>query len=206
MALVETLGVSKLDVGDIRRWVARRRIVISIVCFTALIVFNLVVLGVRPQHPFAFTSLSNLGLLLILGGLGIRSWSAGTLHKKDELTTVGPYALIRNPLYVGSFMMMYGFSLLLNDWLAVLFIALPLTGLYWSQVLIEERNLEKWHPEQWPVYASRTPRFIPFRYNSSWNLGWSAAQWLRNREYQAILGATLGIVGMCLLHWIWWPA
>ena len=37
-------------------------------------------------------------------GLWIRGWSAGTIHKDEELTTTGPYAFARNPLYVGSFL------------------------------------------------------------------------------------------------------
>jgi protein-S-isoprenylcysteine O-methyltransferase Ste14 len=202
MAFVKPMRSSLVNVDAIRRWIARRRIAITIVSFTLLVAFNLLVLDVQPQHPFAFTPLSNLGLFLIACGLAVRSWSAGTLHKHDALTTVGPYALIRNPLYVGSFLMMYGFALLLNDWLAVVFIAIPLTCLYWSQVLIEERNLAKRHPEQWVTYSASTPRFLPYRYKASWRNGWSLAQWLRNREHQAILGAVLGIAGICFLDWL----
>ena len=36
-------------------------------------------------------------------GLAIRSWSAGFLIKDEKLTTDGPYALIRNPLYLVRF-------------------------------------------------------------------------------------------------------
>src|SRR5262245_55982943 len=67
--------------------------------------------------PHNLTNLSDLkvlfGLGLVLGGLALRSWAAGTLHKRRILTTTGPYGLVRHPLYVGSFMMMIGFCLLI---------------------------------------------------------------------------------------------
>lgn len=188
------------DLGFLRSWVARRRIAISIACFTALIVFNLAVLGRRPGNPLAIWEWNcGIGLALIVGGLAIRSWSAGTLVKIQELITAGPYALSRNPLYVGSFLMMYGFALIMSDWLSIAFIAGPMSVLYYFQVLNEEKYLAAIHPEQWGTYVKRTSRFVPLKFNSNWRSGWSTAQWLHNREYQAIFGATIGIVGLILL-------
>lgn len=189
------------DLGTIRAWVARRRITISIACFTALIVFNLAVLRRHPSNPLAIWQWnSGIGLALILAGLGIRSWSAGTLIKVQELITSGPYALSRNPLYVGSFLMMYGFALIMSDWLSIAFIAGPMSVLYYFQVLNEEKYLFALHPEQWQSYIKRTSRFIPFKFNSNWRNGWSLSQWLHNREYQAIVGAAVGIFGLYMLN------
>ena len=184
----------------LRKWMARRRIAISITCFTALIVFNLTILDTPPTSPLKLWIWnSGLGMALIIGGLAIRSWSAGTLHKHNQLTQVGPYALVRNPLYVGSFLMMYGFALIMSDWLSIAFIACPMSMLYYFQVLHEEKHLAKTFPNDWPQYTKRTPRFIPYRLNAKWRSGWSAAQWLRNREYQAILGAGLGVIGLIVM-------
>ncbi len=184
----------------VEKWVARRRITISITCFTTLIIFNLMVLGTPPTSPLKpWLWNSGLGLTLIVVGLAIRSWSAGTLHKYDALTTIGPYALVRNPLYVGSFLMMYGFAFIMSDWLSILFIAIPMSMLYFFQVINEEKHLASTFPTMWPAYCERTPRFIPYKLKSNWLSGWSTAQWLRNREYQAILGAGLGILGLIAL-------
>ncbi len=193
------------DLGFIRSWVARRRIAISIACFTALIVFNLAVLRRHPGNPLEFWQWNcGLGFGLILIGLAIRSWSAGTLVKVQELITSGPYALSRNPLYVGSFLMMYGFALIMLDWLSIAFIAGPMSVLYYFQVLNEEKYLAALHPEQWSKYIQQTSRFVPMKFNSNWRNGWSVAQWLRNREYQAIAGALLGIVGLVMLSSLGW--
>jgi len=184
----------------VKKWMARRRIAISITCFTVLVVFNLTVLGTPPTSPLKFWIWnSGLGMSLIIAGLAIRSWSAGTLHKYNHLTTIGPYALVRNPLYLGSFLMMYGFAFIMSDWLSILFIALPMSMLYYFQVVHEEKHLASTFPIMWPEYCQRTPRIIPYKLNSNCLSGWSGAQWLRNREYQAILGAGLGVLGLIAL-------
>ena len=49
-------------------------------------------------------------MLLLLGtplsvlGLLVRGWAAGSIDKDQELTTSGPYAYLRNPLYLGTFL------------------------------------------------------------------------------------------------------
>lgn len=193
------------DLGVIRSWFARRRIAISIACFTALIVYNLAILHRNPSNPLAIWQWNcGVGLLLILMGLAIRSWSAGTLVKVEELITSGPYSISRNPLYVGSFAMMYGFALIMSDWLSIAFIAGPMFVLYYFQVLNEEKYLAALHPEKWAAYCKETSRFVSLRVNSKWRNGWSFAQWAHNREYQAILGAVIGIIGLIVLSRSGW--
>jgi len=42
---------------------------------------------------------------LVAAGQSLRLWATGYLLKTDELTTAGPYAYLRHPLYVGSLLM-----------------------------------------------------------------------------------------------------
>ena len=112
---------------------------------------------------------------------------------------VGPYALVRNPLYVGSFLMMMGFCILCRDWPTMLFVAGPMSYLYWKQVRFEEENLSRAFPTQWREYVQRTPRFIPIRLSRAVWGGWALAQWRRNREYQAIAASLLGVLAV----WGW---
>ncbi len=60
----------------------------------------------RPWLP-AFGA----GALLCAGGLGVRIWSFGHLHKNQHLVTTGPYAHTRNPAYLGSALVMTGLFL-----------------------------------------------------------------------------------------------
>lgn len=53
-----------------------------------------------------------IGLGLILPGELLRIWACGHLIKNKRLTTTGPYAYVKNPLYVGTFLIMVGFCLL----------------------------------------------------------------------------------------------
>ncbi len=96
-------------------FLVRRRVPISIAVFGLLMIEDFF----RERSPT--TSLIGpiiarwLGLLSVLGGLTMRSWAAGFLTKSTELTMIGPYRLVRNPLYLGSFLMVVGICLLIGD-------------------------------------------------------------------------------------------
>ena len=65
------------------------------------------------------------GALVGLVGLALRAWAAGYLHKQEVLTVTGPYAYTRNPLYLGSMLIAFGFALASRSiWIAVLLAAL----------------------------------------------------------------------------------
>ncbi|MEP6960842.1 MAG: isoprenylcysteine carboxylmethyltransferase family protein, partial [Acidobacteriota bacterium] len=42
------------------------------------------------------------GLALALAGLLLRAWAAGHLEKNQALAESGPFAYVRNPLYIGT--------------------------------------------------------------------------------------------------------
>ena len=133
------------------------------------------------------------GTALVCIGLFCRSWAAGTLHKSAEVTNVGPYALVRNPLYVGSFMMMLGFCILMKDWLALAFVVGPLGLIYYNQIRVEEVNLAKWFGTDWERYTQTTGRILPTRLSRKILAGWSAEQWFKNREYNAFAVSCLAL-------------
>lgn len=177
-----------------------RRVAVSMTLFSLLAAVDLIVLERRPHdvlNPADPWAAAGLGLVLV--GLFIRSWAAGTLRKYRQLITAGPYAVARNPLYVGSFLMMAGFSTLLGDWLTLLLVMVPMIVLYGLAVRDEEQGLAQAFPDQWPDYAARVPRFLP---KLTWPTrdGWSFSQWRRNHEFNAWIGAAAGLVGLRA----WW--
>src|SRR3974390_2777160 len=52
-----------------------------------------------------------IGSLVAVPGILLRALASGHVKKNEELTTSGPYAYTRNPLYLGSLIMAVGFAL-----------------------------------------------------------------------------------------------
>jgi protein-S-isoprenylcysteine O-methyltransferase Ste14 len=180
----------------------RRRITLSVLLFGGLVLLDFWQ-GDEPRDVLALAQPAvALGWTSILLGLALRSWAAGTLRKQKVLATSGPYGLVRNPLYVGSFAMMLGFGLLVADWWVVPVLVGPVAWLYWRTVRSEEERLAELFPQQWPNYAASVGRFVPRR----WVVvrgEWSLRQWIANREYQAWLGTALALVALKLWRQ-WW--
>jgi protein-S-isoprenylcysteine O-methyltransferase Ste14 len=171
-------------------WLVYRRVRITLAIFVVLLAKN-VLEGTEPHGLFAYRDpIAVTGCMLIFAGLAIRSWSAGILRKNRELTTTGPYAIVRNPLYAGSFLIMCGFSTMISDLGNLVVVVGPTAGLYFLQVLHEERNLAKLFEGRWTEYSRSVPRFFPRSIPKSAFASWDATQWLGSREYNA-LGATL---------------
>lgn len=181
----------------------RRRIGVSAALFTTLVVCDVLLWKTRPCNLFDLTDPGTLpGELLLLTGLVLRTWAAGTLFKSKQLITGGPYQFVRNPLYIGSFLMMFGFAILLRDWLAIWVVLGPVLAMYLNKVQQEERYLAFHFPEAWSAYAEQTPRFVP-QWSGRPSLGgFSLRQWAQNREYQALAASLLGLVAL----WCWYQA
>ena len=76
--------------------------------------FGFAVLYVWLAQP---TSLSILaGGCLALPGLVMRGIASGHVTKNEQLTMSGPYAYVRNPLYLGSLVLAAGFAVAARSW------------------------------------------------------------------------------------------
>lgn len=180
-------------------FVVRRRILLSILLFGAMIAED-VAFGQKPRDVLDYRDpWAMLGVGLVVAGLALRSWATGILHKNSQLATTGPYRLIRNPLYVGSFAMMFGFCTLMGDLTNVAFVVGPVFLMYLLKVRQEEYYLSTHFPEQWIEYSSRTPRFVPRPARASLAADWRFSQWLDSREYQALGASLAAFVGL----WAW---
>lgn len=140
-------------------------------------------------------------------GLLLRGWSAGTIRKGETLTTSGPYAFVRNPLYVGSFLIGAGLALAGGSWLwLVLFLGFFVT-VYGPTVGAEAERLTERFGQRYVDYAARVPAFVPrltpFRAgDADLAASFTWAQYRRNREWEALLGAAGAYVALALrLAW-----
>jgi protein-S-isoprenylcysteine O-methyltransferase Ste14 len=149
----------------------------------------LLIISARPTR----TSLI-AGAIIAAIGLGIRAWASGYLRKNKELTTAGPYAHTRNPLYLGTFLLGTGVAVGAGAaWFVALFMALYLL-IYLPVMLAEAETLERLFPAEYEQYASRVPLFLPrvtpYRATSQPEAqrGFDLSQYLHHREYRALIG------------------
>lgn len=134
------------------------------------------------------------GLVLVLPGLWLRAYASGYVKKNAELTRTGPYAYTRNPLYLGSMAIAFGFAVAAGRWwLAVLLVGMFLL-IYWPTILSEEAFLRGAFPE-FGEYARRVPRLFPRLMpahfaGANGGMGrFSAERYRHHREYNASMGA-----------------
>ncbi len=101
------------------------------------------------------------GMGYVIAGLLIRLWSNGYAIKNDKLTTSGPYAFVRNPLYLGTFLICIGFCILLNmSWAGVAFIV-ALALVYYKTIGAEQGMLQEKFGESYKNYVAKVPAMIP---------------------------------------------
>jgi len=125
---------------------------------------------VRVWMPLAFVVVAvavrppawNLwGIPFIVVGEALRTWAAGHLVKDEELTVGGPYAHLRNPMYLGSLLSTAGFLAIVGDWrLAVAFGVIAL-AIYIPTVRQEEDYLRRMHGEMFDTYCRAVPGIMP---------------------------------------------
>src|SRR6266481_2218879 len=66
-----------------------------------------------------------IGCLIAAPGVWLHAIASGHVKKNAELTTTGPYAYTRNPLYLGSIIIALGFAVASrNLWIAIVIIVL----------------------------------------------------------------------------------
>jgi protein-S-isoprenylcysteine O-methyltransferase Ste14 len=128
------------------------------------------------------------GLPISLLGLMLRGWAAGHLAKNQKLATSGPFAYVRNPLYLGTLTTAAGLVVAAREVrLAVLFVAVFML-VYLPAIELEEQHLRAIFPG-YADYAARIDRFLPV---AKWALGerdaFSWALYRRNEEYKALGG------------------
>lgn len=142
-----------------------------------------------------WTSLA-VGLPISVMGLALRAWAAGHLEKNRTLAESGPYAYVRNPLYIGTLAVASGFVIASRQWVLALLFAAVFLLIYLPVVELEEQHLRSLFPE-YSDYAKRVPRLWP-RLTGDDSKPFRFAIYMRNQEYQALAGF---LVGVAVLIW-----
>ena len=128
-----------------------------------------------------------LGLPVALAGLLIRGWAAGHIVKDARLTTSGPYAHTRNPLYFGSFLLAAGFAIAAH-WSLLLVVIALFIFIYGPTIALERAEISSRFPADYPSYESNVPAFMPRLTPWSGQTSgdsFSFSRYMRQREWQA---------------------
>lgn len=155
-------------------------------------------------RPTVWTML--MSLLLVAPGLWLRGYASGYVKKNAELTTTGPYAHTRNPLYLGSMLIAFGFAVAAASWIILVTLAALFAAIYLPVILGEEEYLRE-HFASFDAYAKAVPRLLPRLTPASAPAGavrgsFSAELYRKHREYNALMG--VGAIYLALaLKFVW---
>jgi protein-S-isoprenylcysteine O-methyltransferase Ste14 len=185
-------------------WIGRwqrvaRRIRVPLGFLTAAL--YLYELSRRAPHPAAIV----WSLVLVAPGLWLRAYAAGYVKKNRELTSTGPYAHTRNPLYLGSMLIAAGFALALLSWPVALAMTIGFAVIYIPVIASEERFLRATFPG-FEAYCRSVPRLIPRLTpvpqtgDRSGTGSFSLALYRKHREYNAGIGAALLYLSLLFLR------
>jgi protein-S-isoprenylcysteine O-methyltransferase Ste14 len=137
-----------------------------------------------------------VGAVIAALGVWIRAMASGHVKKNEELTTTGPYAYSRNPLYLGSIVIAIGFAVAsLSVWVAVIIVAL-FVAIYVPVIRGEEAFLRSKFAN-YDEYATRVPRLFPwFGLRGNRGAGFARELYMQHREYNAIIGAVIVLLAL----------
>jgi protein-S-isoprenylcysteine O-methyltransferase Ste14 len=128
-----------------------------------LTVYALAILLIVYARPNP-TSLA-IGLIPIALGEGLRLWATGHLHKNDALTVTGPYAYLRNPLYLGTLLIASGLALIAASQLAYAVLGVFVLGYFVYYMpykdRIETARLESIYGDAFRRYSLAVPSLLP---------------------------------------------
>jgi protein-S-isoprenylcysteine O-methyltransferase Ste14 len=167
-----------------------RKVTVKTVPVFALIV--LLVIFAKPKVNLFF-----MGLPLIAAGEILRLWAAGHLSKNREVTTTGPYAYVKNPLYLGTFLIMIGFCLLASQWM-ILVVGLAGFFAYYApfKKKAEADRLREIFGSVWDEYDRSVPDYIPrlSPYEKKGQHRWNWSRVVSNSEHETAIVTFTGVL------------
>lgn len=164
--------------------------------------FLFVVLYFWLARPAPYSLLASLAL--VVPGILLRGYASGYVKKNTELTTTGPYAYTRNPLYLGSILIAFGFALAArNLWIAVALVLL--FGVIYGPVIVGEEEYLRAHFDGYEVYAKRVPRLLPRMRAERGETGggFSFGLYCKHREYNSLLGSFCIYLVLIVRTFLW---
>jgi protein-S-isoprenylcysteine O-methyltransferase Ste14 len=137
-----------------------------------------------------------VGVLLVIFGEAIRIWAAGHLQKNKMLTVTGPYAYVKNPLYIGTILITTGFCIFANN----IYLLAAATFAFCFHYIpykkkIEGDRLRKIFGSRYEDYDAKVPEYIPQKTPySEEEVPWQFKNFIENSEEGILLMIIAGII------------
>jgi len=145
-----------------------------------------------PKWPYVLAALPFVAV-----GVAIRIHALGYLRKDDHLCMAGPYAYVRNPLYLGNLFILAGVIVAGNSLYLTLFAVAQAVVVYVFTMRSEEAFLTARFGEGYREYCRRVPRILPYRRRvarSGQRFSWALVRNNNAGEWSFWLGALFAIV------------
>jgi protein-S-isoprenylcysteine O-methyltransferase Ste14 len=146
-----------------KRWVERHRARIGMTLLVPLVALSAVSGAPIAAGSWAGVAVTTLACLLFVAGTACRFWAMLYIggRKGRVVVSQGPYSLVRNPLYWGTFLLTLSLLVFLGN-LTPIIGCLVISSLYVCvTVPSEERRLTSKHGDAYRDYCRRVPRFWP---------------------------------------------
>lgn len=184
--------------------------------------------GADIQHGWgkaAEEALETVSVLIAVAGALLRIATVGFVpagtsgrnthgQRASVLNTSGLYSVVRNPLYLGNYLVLLGFCLGTQVWWFALAVTLAFALYYERIIAAEEAFLSEKFGEEYVAWARRTPAFIPNP--ALWRRPDLPFSWrtVVRREYNGVFLVVLMVVVLEVVHdviagdadWSHWPA
>jgi len=149
-----------------------------------------------PLWPWGLAA----GCFLMVVGEALRIWGCGHLDKNQRVVSSGPYAHVRNPLYLGTLSIVVGVCVAAGSSL-VLYLILPLAlvvffGYYApKKERIESDRMRRRFGARFEEYRSSVPGYLPRlkRWSGASRDRWRAKLLVENTEIPTVLIVAAGL-------------
>ncbi len=126
-----------------------------------------------------------IGFIFIMMGTFFRAWASGFINKNNELATNGPYALSRNPLYFGNFILGIGIAIASNHIYNYIIFTLYYFIFFPALMIMENNRMKEKFGDNYEKWSRGLNSFFPGIKKIDFN-GFNISYYMKNKEYKVI--------------------
>ena len=154
--------------------------------------------------------IQNSAIIISIIGLILRYYTIGTTpigtsgknrdsQIAEKLNTKGIYSLVRNPLYLGNYIIWIGITIYSLSYILIILVSFFFLFIYERIILVEEEFLSKKYPGKYPNFMQKTPVFFPnFKNYQKGEIKFSVKKILR-QEYSSTLSTIISFIYIDIL-------